>query len=88
MENLKTCYDLITKHGTALQRALSELESGEDLVNKNKIVCERATLFRISSNAMINVNIIVNHIYYLLLYNINSMFIKQQRIFLIVCFFQ
>lgn len=56
LENLKTCYDLITKHGAALQRALSELESGEDLVNKNKIVSERATLFRISSNAMINVS--------------------------------
>lgn len=54
LENLKTCYDLITKHGSALQRALSELESGEDLSNKNKIVNERATLFRISSNAMIN----------------------------------
>lgn len=54
MENLKTCYDLITKHGAALQRALSELESGEDLAGKNKIVNERATLFRISSNAMIN----------------------------------
>ncbi|XP_050094214.1 oxysterol-binding protein 1 isoform X2 [Anopheles aquasalis] len=54
LENLKTCYDLITKHGTALQRALSELESGDDLANKTKIVSERATLFRISSNAMIN----------------------------------
>lgn len=51
---MKTCYDLITKHGSALQRALAELESGEDLTNKNKIVNERATLFRISSNAMIN----------------------------------
>ncbi|XP_052861291.1 oxysterol-binding protein 1 isoform X3 [Anopheles cruzii] len=54
LENLKTCYDLITKHGAALQRALSELESGDDLANKTKIVSERATLFRISSNAMIN----------------------------------
>uniref|UniRef100_A0AAG5DT23 Oxysterol-binding protein n=1 Tax=Anopheles atroparvus TaxID=41427 RepID=A0AAG5DT23_ANOAO len=54
LENLKTCYDLITKHGTALQRALSELETGDDLANKTKIVSERATLFRISSNAMIN----------------------------------
>ncbi|XP_038107720.1 oxysterol-binding protein 1 isoform X2 [Culex quinquefasciatus] len=54
LENLKTCYDLITKHGSALQRALNELESGEDLPNKTKIVSERATLFRISSNAMIN----------------------------------
>jgi oxysterol-binding protein 1 len=51
---LKTCYDLITKHGSALQRALAELENGEDLASKNKIVNERATLFRISSNAMIN----------------------------------
>ncbi|XP_053671044.1 oxysterol-binding protein 1 [Anopheles nili] len=54
LENLKTCYDLITKHGAALQRALSELETGDDLVNKTKIVSERATLFRISSNAMMN----------------------------------
>lgn len=55
MENLKTCYDLITKHGIALQRALNELEgSGDDLASKTKIVNERATLFRISSNAMIN----------------------------------
>lgn len=56
LENLKTCYDLITKHGVALQRALTELETGDDLVSKNKIVNERATLFRISSNAMINVS--------------------------------
>lgn len=56
LENLKTCYDLITKHGIALQRALSELESNgsDDLAGKTKIVNERATLFRISSNAMIN----------------------------------
>lgn len=57
MENLKTCYDLITKHGVALQRALTELESSGDdqsLASKTKIVNERATLFRISSNAMIN----------------------------------
>lgn len=57
LENLKTCYDLITKHGVALQRALTELESSGDdqsLASKTKIVNERATLFRISSNAMIN----------------------------------
>jgi hypothetical protein len=60
LENLRTCYDLITKHGHALQRALAELESGgEDLSNKSKIVSERATLFRISSNAMINVSRII-----------------------------
>ncbi|XP_037917580.1 oxysterol-binding protein 1 isoform X2 [Hermetia illucens] len=54
LENLRTCYDLISKHGTALQRALTDLESGEDIATKSKIVNERATLFRITSNAMIN----------------------------------
>lgn len=51
---MKTCYDLITKNGHSLQRVLAELESGDDLASKNKVVNERATLFRISSNAMIN----------------------------------
>ncbi|CAM5099950.1 unnamed protein product [Natator depressus] len=57
LEDLSTCNDLIAKHGAALQRSLSELEnlklpaeSGE----KIKAVNERATLFRITSNAMIN----------------------------------
>lgn len=57
LENLKTCYDLISKHGTALQRALTDMETGEDVTSRSKAVSERATLFRISSNAMINVNI-------------------------------
>lgn len=56
LENLKTCYDLISKHGSALQRALTDIETcGDDLPSRSKIVSERATLFRISSNAMINV---------------------------------
>ncbi|XP_037673055.1 oxysterol-binding protein 2 isoform X2 [Choloepus didactylus] len=57
LDDLSTCNDLIAKHGAALQRSLSELdtlkvpsESGEKL----KAVNERATLFRITSNAMIN----------------------------------
>ncbi|XP_055374867.1 oxysterol-binding protein 1 isoform X2 [Condylostylus longicornis] len=54
LENLKTCYDLISKHGKALQIALTDLESGDDFANRSKIVNERATLFRITSNAMIN----------------------------------
>lgn len=54
LENLQTCYELISKHGTALQRALTDLESGDDLANRSKIVSERATLFRISANAMKN----------------------------------
>ncbi|KAJ8263622.1 hypothetical protein COCON_G00160790 [Conger conger] len=58
LDDLSTCNDLIAKHGAALQRSLSELEAlrlplegGE----KIKAVNERATLFRITSNAMINV---------------------------------
>ncbi|XP_031638486.1 oxysterol-binding protein 2 [Contarinia nasturtii] len=54
LENLRTCNDLISKNGRALQNALTELESGDDLASKTKQVTERATLFRISSNAMIN----------------------------------
>ncbi|KAG7236575.1 hypothetical protein INR49_000772 [Caranx melampygus] len=49
--------DLISKHGSALQRSLSELDSlrltGE-AGDKIRQVTERATLFRITSNAMIN----------------------------------
>ena len=58
LEDMKTCNDLIAKHGSALQRALSELESMEivsDHGSKAKVVNERATMFRITSNAMINV---------------------------------
>ncbi|XP_067136347.1 oxysterol-binding protein 1 isoform X2 [Centruroides vittatus] len=57
LEDLNTCNDLILKHGTALQRSLSELEQLEnftDTAGKFKAVNERATLFRITSNAMIN----------------------------------
>lgn len=62
LENLKTCYDLISKHGSALQRALTDIETcGEDLQSRSKIVSERATLFRISSNAMINVSKIMKY---------------------------
>ncbi|XP_071535193.1 oxysterol-binding protein 1 isoform X4 [Panulirus ornatus] len=57
LEDLRTCHDLIIKHGTALQKSLGELEAldnTQDLTAKTKTVNERATLFRISSNAMIN----------------------------------
>lgn len=57
LEELRTCYDLILTHGTALQKALSDLETpGEDIAVKTKTVNERATLFRITSNAMIKVS--------------------------------
>lgn len=58
LEDLQTCSDLIGKHGAALQRALGDLESNADpesVQGKSKAVKERATLFRIASNAMINV---------------------------------
>uniref|UniRef100_A0A4W6EKV1 Oxysterol-binding protein n=1 Tax=Lates calcarifer TaxID=8187 RepID=A0A4W6EKV1_LATCA len=57
VEDLTTCNDLIVKHGSALQRSLSELEAirvGGDMGEKIRQVTERATLFRITSNAMIN----------------------------------
>ena len=69
LEDLRTCNDLIVKHGHALQRSVTELEtatgsSGDrgdkkppdvtDIQAKVKITNERATLFKITSNAMIN----------------------------------
>eukprot|EP00063_Salmo_salar_P041880 XP_014016715.1 PREDICTED: oxysterol-binding protein 2-like isoform X6 [Salmo salar] len=57
LDDLSTCNDLIAKHGAALQRSLSELEALRVPVEggeKIKGVNERATLFRITSNAMIN----------------------------------
>ena len=62
LDDLVTCNDLISKHGGALQRALSELEITESVAGgsetvsftgKVKTVNERATLFRITSTAMI-----------------------------------
>ncbi|XP_030625250.1 oxysterol-binding protein 2 isoform X2 [Chanos chanos] len=57
LDDLSTCNELIGKHGAALQRSLSELEdlrTPTDGTDKLKAVNERATLFRITSNAMIN----------------------------------
>ncbi|XP_038149695.1 oxysterol-binding protein 2 [Cyprinodon tularosa] len=57
LEDLSTCNELIGKHGAALQRSLSELEDlrgSNEGTDKVKAVNERATLFRITSNAMIN----------------------------------
>uniref|UniRef100_A0A3B5L560 Oxysterol-binding protein n=1 Tax=Xiphophorus couchianus TaxID=32473 RepID=A0A3B5L560_9TELE len=57
LEDLSTCNELIGKHGAALQRSLSELEDlrgPTEGTDKVKAVNERATLFRITSNAMIN----------------------------------
>ena len=62
LEDLKTSYDLISKHAGSLQKSLTALEnyssgSKDDLPSKVKNVTEKATLFRISSNTMINVSI-------------------------------
>ncbi|KAI1293548.1 Oxysterol-binding protein 1 [Halotydeus destructor] len=57
LEDLRTCHDLIVKHGAALQRSLTELEqidTAGEAATKSKSINERATLFRITSNAMIN----------------------------------
>ncbi|XP_055002713.1 oxysterol-binding protein 2 isoform X2 [Sorex araneus] len=57
LEDLSTCSELIGKHGAALQRSLNELDGlkvPQDSSEKLKVVNERATLFRITSNAMIN----------------------------------
>ncbi|XP_054259945.1 oxysterol-binding protein 1-like [Macrosteles quadrilineatus] len=57
LEDLQTCNELINRHGGTLQRSLSELEcldNAQDITTKMKAINERATLFRISSNAMIN----------------------------------
>merc|ERR1719309_698689 len=65
LEDLQTCNDLIVKHGHALQRSVSDLEpemnkevaakGGNSIQQqKLKILNERATLLKITSNAMIN----------------------------------
>lgn len=60
LEDLQTCNDLIAKRGSVLQRTLNELETLEplypDLITKIKAVNEKATIFRIAVNAMINVS--------------------------------
>lgn len=60
LDDLQACNDLMMKQGSALQRALADLEMLEspspELTAKVKIVSERATLFRIAANAMINVS--------------------------------
>lgn len=59
MEDLQLCSNLITKHGSALQKALSELESldsASDMTSKIKAINEKATLYRIASSRMTNVS--------------------------------
>lgn len=58
LDDLKTCNDLIVKHGAALQKSLIEVEIVEnsaECATKIKSVNERATVFRITTNAMLSV---------------------------------
>jgi hypothetical protein len=80
LEDLQTCFDLIVKHGAALQRSLSELESldtAQDVPTKFKSVNERATLFRITSNAMINVSVLSS----------SKKVVLKQRFYVLACIF-
>lgn len=57
LDSLTAFTDVVVKRGSALQRALIELEQTENPQNalaKMKEINERATLFRITSSAMIN----------------------------------
>ncbi|KZS07572.1 Oxysterol-binding protein 1 [Daphnia magna] len=59
LEDLQTCSDLIAKQCAALQRSLAEAEAvaadnPQEVLTKMKAVNERATLFRITSSAMVN----------------------------------
>jgi len=60
LADLRNCTDLIAKHGAALQRALCELEqvdSQSEATARIKAVNERATLFRVTSSAVISVSV-------------------------------
>lgn len=61
LETLRQWNDLLTKRGTMLQRAFTDLESLEsitpELSAKIKSANEKATQFRIAANAMIKVNL-------------------------------
>ncbi|KAL5016149.1 hypothetical protein ScPMuIL_005738 [Solemya velum] len=57
LEDINTCNDLIGKNGSGLQRVLSDLEQMDNSAESSsrlKVVNERATMFRIATNAMIN----------------------------------
>jgi hypothetical protein len=63
LDDLRNCTDLIAKHGAALQRALCDLEqvdSQADATSRIKAVNERATLFRVTSSAVISVSCILS----------------------------
>uniref|UniRef100_A0A915K2Z2 Oxysterol-binding protein n=1 Tax=Romanomermis culicivorax TaxID=13658 RepID=A0A915K2Z2_ROMCU len=53
IDDLTTCQGLIVKHGNSLQKSLVDMECAPDVPTKVREINERATLFRITTNAMI-----------------------------------
>ncbi|CDW57004.1 oxysterol binding protein [Trichuris trichiura] len=60
LENALVYQRLAGKHGHSLQKALQEIELGHtaEYAGKIRTIQERATLFRITTNAMINVSLL------------------------------
>ena len=59
IDDLRASYELICKHGSSLQKLLvdvEQVENASDLASKVKPINERATVFRVTSAAMINVS--------------------------------
>jgi len=63
LEDLTTCNSLVSSHGGSLQKAIGDF--GETRKNKEaaephlKSINEKAQLFRITSNAMVNVRLVI-----------------------------
>lgn len=60
LDSLTSCFDVVTKHANSLNRSLIELEQIEnpaEAVSKSKAINERATVYRITSSAMINASV-------------------------------
>lgn len=59
LENVRLCHELVAKHGTALQKQLTDLEEArhnQDAACLIRSISERANLFRITVNALISVS--------------------------------
>ncbi|XP_043482425.1 oxysterol-binding protein 1 isoform X2 [Leptopilina heterotoma] len=58
LEHLQSCYELLVKKGSNLQKCITDLETQEpvshELSTKVKSLTERATLFRVAATAMIS----------------------------------
>ncbi|KAF7287694.1 oxysterol binding protein isoform X2 [Rhynchophorus ferrugineus] len=55
LNELQICCDLLEKHWKNLSKPLGDIESSDsDMLSKSKEISEKAALFKIASNAMIN----------------------------------